>query len=177
VWLPKGVWYDFWNDEQIKGDRVIDYPAAVGKLPLFVKEGSIIPMANYALSTAAIKNDSLTLHIYPGKDATFTLYEDDGVSEAYQNKNEKRTTAIVFKQSPFSLHIAAVVGNYRNASGQRAYQLVFHGLSKPVCFDVNGVKIKKEDMYWDAEKKILTISIHRSSVSKAIMLKRKEGCQ
>lgn len=89
VWLPKGTWYNFWNDEQIKGDRIIDFPAPVGKLPLFVKEGSIIPMANYALSTAAIKNDSLSIHVYPGKDAAFTLYEDDGISENYLNKNEK----------------------------------------------------------------------------------------
>ena len=176
VWLPKGTWYDFWNDEQIRGGRLIDYPAPVGKLPLFVKEGSIIPMANYALSTAAIKNDSLTLHVYPGKDATFILYEDDGVSESYQNKNEKRTTTIGFKQPAFSLHISAAVGNYKNAPGQRAYQVVFHNLSKPVCFEVNGVKLKKEEMSWDAEKKILTVSIQRSSVSKAIVLKRTEGC-
>lgn len=177
VWLPNGTWYDYWNDEQINGNKIIDYPAPVGKLPLFVKSGSIIPMANYALSTAAINGDSLSIHVYPGKDAAFILYEDDGISENYQNNNEKRTTSITFKQLSFSLHIAAAAGNYKNAPEQRAYQIVFHGLSKPVCFEANGVKIKKEKMVWDADKKILTVSVSRTAVTNAIVIKRINSCQ
>lgn len=177
VWLPKGLWYDFWNDEKIEGNKIVDYPAPVGKLPLFVKAGSIIPMANYALSTAFIAADSLTIHVYPGKDAAFTLYEDDGISENYRNKNEKRTTVIAFNQTSFSLHIAAAVGNYKNAPGQRAYQIVFHDLSKPVCFEVNGVKIKKEKTLWDMDKKTQTIFIQRSLVKKAMLIKRISNCQ
>ena len=172
VWLPNGVWYDFWNDEQLNGNRVIDYSAPLGKLPLFVKAGSIIPMANYALSTAFIHDDSLTIHVYPGKDAVFTLYEDDGVSEAYRNKKGKRTTAITFKQSSFALNIAAAVGSYKNAPEQRAYQIVFHGLSKPVCFEVNGKEINRQRMLWDADKKAMTVFIQRSSVMKAIEIKQ-----
>ncbi len=177
IWLPKGIWFNFWNDEIIAGNKIIDYPAPVGKLPLFVKAGSIIPMANYAMSTAFIADDSLTIHVYPGEDAAFTLYEDDGVSEAHKKQNEKRTTAIAFKQTSFSLHIAAAVGNYNNAPEQKAYQIVFHGLSKPVCFEVNGVKIKKEATLWDADKKTLTVSIQRSSVKKAMLIKRISNCQ
>ncbi len=41
VWLPKGTWYDFWNDTKYSGDRVINYNASIGNLPLFVKAGSI----------------------------------------------------------------------------------------------------------------------------------------
>jgi alpha-D-xyloside xylohydrolase len=98
---------------------------------LFVKAGSIIPMVNYALSTSAIHNDSLAIHVYPGKDAAFTLYEDDEVSEACRYKNDKRTTLIIirFNQSSFSLQIAAAAGNYNNASGKRCYQIIFHGIS------------------------------------------------
>lgn len=174
VWLPKGTWYDFWNDEQIIGDGVINYPAPVGKLPLFVKAGSIIPMAPYALSTAFIPNDSLTIHVYPGKDAIFTMYEDDGVTENYKNKKEKQTTAINFKQSSFSLNISPVTGHYTKAAKLRAYQVVFHGLSKPLCLALNGVKIKNESLLWDADKKTLTISIEHFPVSKSLVLK---SCQ
>jgi len=176
VWLPKGVWYDFWSDEKIEGDKIINYPAPVGKLPLFVKAGSIIPMANYALSTAFIANDSLTLHIYPEKNATFTLYEDDGVSENYRNKNEKRTTAITFNQSAFSLQIAAAVGNYTNSAEQRSYQIVFHGLSKPICFEANGVKIKEGAMVWDENKKTLSVFTERFPVSKNLLIKSIGNC-
>ncbi|HLA55519.1 MAG TPA: TIM-barrel domain-containing protein [Flavobacterium sp.] len=176
VWLPKGDWYDFWNDDKITGDRTISYPAPIGKLPLFVKSGSIIPMANYALSTAFIAADSLTFHIYPGKNAAFTLYEDDGVTEAYKIKNEKRTTVLDFNQSAFSFHIAAAVGNYNNAPTERSYKIVFHGVSKSMCFEVDGVKIKttqnptEATAVWDEDKKIISVTIPRTSVTKNIVI-------
>lgn len=180
VWLPKGDWYDYWDDTKMTGYRTIDYPAPVGKLPLFVKAGSIIPMANYALSTAFIAADNLILHVYPGNDASFELYEDDGISEAYQTANEKRKTVFNFSQSAFLLHIAAAVGNYKNAPDQRSYQLVFHGISKPVDFEVNGVRIKtmqsatsrEATAVWDEKGKTITVTIPRSPVTKTFVVKR-----
>lgn len=65
-----------------------------------------------------------------------------GVHKKFRTKNEKRTTAISFTQSSFSLNIEAANGNYKNAVPERSYQIVFHGLSKPVCFEVNGKKNK-----------------------------------
>ncbi|MBI3138341.1 MAG: glycoside hydrolase family 31 protein [Sphingobacteriales bacterium] len=171
LWLPKGKWYDFWDDHSINGDRVINYPAPVGKLPLFVKAGSILPMANYALSTAFIHEDTLTLHVYPGKDAAFTLYEDDGITENYRNRNEKRTTAITFNHASFSLKIGASAGAYIHSPQQRAYTIVFHGMSRPLCFEVNGTSIKKLALSWDAEKKTQTLSIQRFPVTKNIVIK------
>ncbi len=188
VWLPKGVWFDFWNDEQITGNRKINYPAPIGKLPLFVRGGSIIPMANYALSTAFIHNDSLTFHVYPGNDATFTLYEDDGVTEAYRYKNEKRTTAVSFNQSSFTFRIEAAFGDFNNAPEQRAYQIIFHGVNNPVTFEVNGQNIKTtpppqqkstvETMsIWDAKKKTLSVFIPRTTVAKSLVIKRTANAQ
>jgi alpha-D-xyloside xylohydrolase len=145
-------------------------------------------MANYALSTAFIPADSLTFHVYPGKDASFTLYEDDGVTEAYRVKNEKRTTSLHFNQSSFSFQIEAAVGTYTNAPEQRAYQIVFHDVLQPVCFEVNGVKIKttqtsqnsssgKTVAVWDANRQIISVTIPRSPVTKAFEIKRIKDCQ
>jgi alpha-glucosidase (family GH31 glycosyl hydrolase) len=188
IWLPEGKWYDFWNDELLNGNRVIDYLAPTGKLPLFVKAGSIIPMVNYALSISAISNDSLIIHVYPGKDAAFELYEDDGVSENYRIKNEKRTTNIIFEQTPFLLKIESVIGNFYNASEQRVYQIIFHDILNPIYFEVNGKKIesfqtqqkpsaKDGISFWDANKKTLSLIIPRSSVTKTHIIKRIESCQ
>jgi alpha-glucosidase (family GH31 glycosyl hydrolase) len=183
VWLPKGEWYDFWDDTKIIGDKIIAYPAPIGKLPLFVKAGSIIPMANYALSTAFIAADNVTFHVYPGNDASFTLYEDDGITEYYKTRNEMRITEVGFKQSDFLFYISAAVGNYAKAPDQRSYQIVFHGLLHPVDFVVNGVKIKtvqiaQKKVYgettacWDGVKKTITVKIPRSAVTKTFVVKR-----
>lgn len=172
VWLPKGVWYDFWDDKKIAGNNIVDYHAPIGKLPLFVKAGSIIPMANFALSTSFIAADSLTIHVYTGKDAAFTLYEDDGVTENYKTKMGKRNTAIHFTQSTFALTISAAAGNYKGATEKRAYQVVFHGLSQPIHFEINGAIVKPGSTTWNAKNKTQTIFIKRYSVTKSLTLKK-----
>lgn len=178
TWLPVGQWYDFWTDEKINGGKTISYPSPLGRLPLFVKAGSIIPMYNFALSTAFIHEDSLDIHIYPGKDATFMLYEDDGNSENYL-KNEKRSTTIRFYQSKYSLEIGAASGTYKNAPASRRYKIEFHGSLKPFNVEVNGTRFKpvqkqilEKGVLWDEKKKILTVYIPRTSVSTKLTIRK-----
>ncbi len=185
VWLPKGIWFDFWNDQKLSGDQVISYQSPMGQLPLFVKAGSIIPMANYALSTSFIHPDSLILHVYPGQNGSFTLYEDDGNTEAYKIKNEIRTTLITFDQSTTELKIEAARGGYENAPSNRAYQINFHALNNPRKIIVNNRAVKKlpnipkanenvEGAYWDDDKKILSVFIKKTDVNKSVVVKVKK---
>lgn len=179
IWLPEGGWFDFWNDELVKGNRTINYSAPLGKLPLFVRTGSIIPMANFALSTAYIPKDSLTIHVYPGSDASFTLFEDDGITEEYKTAKALRKTIIRFNPKAFSLEINPATGNYRGAPAERAIQVEFHGLQKPFNVEVNGKILKpllnieiSEGLLWNEKRKLLTILIPKTSVAKKIVIKR-----
>ncbi len=169
VWLPKGNWYDFWNDEKLDGNRTFDYPAPAGKLPLFVRSGSIVPMYNFALSTAFIHEDSLTLQIYTGKDAEFTLYEDDGISENWKLKNEKRETRLTFNQEKLELTISGSEGTYKNAPSNRFYKIIFHGLSKPVELEVNGRKLES---VWNQEMKTLTVTINKIPIDQKLVIRK-----
>jgi len=84
VYLPEGSdWYDFWTNELYSGGQVIEAEAPLDRLPLYVKAGSIIPMGNDILSTAQ-KQDILDILVYPGADAEFVLYDDDGVTYNYE---------------------------------------------------------------------------------------------
>lgn len=181
VWLPKGNWYDFWNDAQLKGDQTISYPAPLGKLPLFVKAGSIIPAANYALSTAFMRGDSLTIHVYTGADGSFSLYEDDGITERYKSKGEKRITNISFTQESSFIAIHAAQGSYTSAVKSRAYRVIVHGLTHPQIFSVNGVELgqlqtdreaiaAQEGLVWNESKKQLSIYIKSTPVSQSLSI-------
>jgi alpha-D-xyloside xylohydrolase len=185
VWLPKGNWYDFWSDEKLAGDRVINYTAPIGTLPLFVKEGSIIPKANYALTTSAIANDSLNVHVYPGKNAYFNLYEDDGISEAYKKNNEKATTVFSFNQASFTLKISPVEGTYKNAPLTKSYTVIFHNIKKLARAKLNGIILntisadkksqnKKAGISWNKKSSILTVYIPQSVVSNQHVIKLEE---
>lgn len=76
VYLPSGCdWYDFYTEKRYSGGRFITADAPIDKIPLFVKEGSIIPTAKFALSTEE-QSPELNLNIYSRGEAAYTLYED-----------------------------------------------------------------------------------------------------
>ncbi len=84
LYLPHGHWYDFWTEEKIEGGREVSKAVDLATMPLYVRAGSIIPMGPVKQYTAEKAPGPLTLVIYPGADATFALYEDDGLTFDYR---------------------------------------------------------------------------------------------
>jgi alpha-glucosidase/alpha-D-xyloside xylohydrolase len=84
LYLPRGVWYDFWTGERVEGRREVRRPVDLETLPLYARAGAILPLAPVRQYTGEAVDGPLTLRVYPGADGSFTLYEDDGVSFAYR---------------------------------------------------------------------------------------------
>lgn len=86
LYLPAhdGGWIDFWSGEKRKGGMHIDVPADIETLPLFVKAGSIIPMGAAVQYASQPSDEPMEIRIYPGADASFTLYEDEGDNYHYE---------------------------------------------------------------------------------------------
>jgi alpha-D-xyloside xylohydrolase len=93
VYLPAGSdWYNYWTNEKLAGGQTVTVAAPIDVIPLFVRAGSIVPMGVDIPSTAtaqALKE----VRVYPGKNAEFMLYDDDGVSYDYE-KGVGRTTRL-----------------------------------------------------------------------------------
>ncbi len=86
VYLPKdSVWYDFWTNKKYEGGQTITVNAEIEKLPLMVRAGSIIPIADSSQHTNAITQDHFTLKVYSGYDGEFTLYQDERDNYNYEN--------------------------------------------------------------------------------------------
>lgn len=85
VYLPKGAsWIDFWTGETIDGGKTLTKATPRDILPLYVKGGSIIPWGPKVQYAAEKKWDDLEIRVYPGADADFILYEDEGDSYNYE---------------------------------------------------------------------------------------------
>src|SRR5262249_21265614 len=84
VYLPAGIWYDFWTEEQIEGGREINRPVDLATMPLYVRGGSIIPFGPVKQVTGEKSHAPLALVIYPNPDASGTMYEDDGQTFNYR---------------------------------------------------------------------------------------------
>jgi alpha-glucosidase (family GH31 glycosyl hydrolase) len=84
IYLPRGAWYDFWNGERIEGGREISREVDLETIPIYTRAGSIVPMGPVRQYVSETVEGPLTVTIYPGADAEFLLYEDDGKSFAYR---------------------------------------------------------------------------------------------
>jgi alpha-glucosidase (family GH31 glycosyl hydrolase) len=84
VYLPRSAWYDFWTGERLEGGREISRPVDLETMPLYVRAGSILPLGPVKQFVAEKVDGPLSVSIYPGADASFLLYEDDGTSFNYR---------------------------------------------------------------------------------------------
>lgn len=181
VYLPKGNWVNFWTDEIIQGGRVIVTPAPLHQLPLFVRSGSIIPMAPVMQYSDERSLDTVTLHIYPDetdqKENSYTLYEDDGKTLEYQKGNyslTKFTQQILTSDTGKSLRIISTSsqGEYNGKLLRRNYLLEIHNVAKdPFTVKHNGrICLVKNSM---ASFRAETDSYYYDSVSQKLFIQIK----
>ena len=88
VYLPGGTWFDYWDGTEYPGSVWIKSAAPLERWPLFVRGNSIIPTGPLMQYTGQRPTDPLIFTCYMSGDgqASYTLYEDDGSTLAYQNK-------------------------------------------------------------------------------------------
>lgn len=125
VYMPKGAaWYDFDTGKQYQGGTRATVDAPVTRIPLFVRAGAIVPMGPVTQYVDEQPGASLTLTVYTGADGSFSLYEDDGVSNAY-TRGESSRIALSYDDKRGTLSIGARAGRYQGMVEQRTFRIRF----------------------------------------------------
>ena len=78
VYLPEGDWYDFWSGKRYSGKQRIEVRPPLDQIPMFVKSGTILPLAEATGSTADAESWRIEAQVYGANPAPAVLYEDDG---------------------------------------------------------------------------------------------------
>jgi alpha-D-xyloside xylohydrolase len=91
-YLPAGsLWYDFWTGEAHEGGRELIVPVPPGRMPLFVRAGSIVPAETALLEySGQVGGEPMEIRVYPGADGAFSLYEDSGDGYDYEKGSRNR---------------------------------------------------------------------------------------
>jgi alpha-glucosidase (family GH31 glycosyl hydrolase) len=139
LWLPPGKWYDFHSKKLMQGNKIITVNTPVGFLPLYVKQGSIIPRYPYSLSTAFADKQNILLDVYTGSDGAAELIEDDDRSEAYR-QGEVQYTQFNYSEKYKRLTIGGVTGSYAGAPKRRNYTITFYGEADD-CWEFKGERL------------------------------------
>ncbi len=148
VYLPKGYWYDFYNDNVYSGGKTHVVSCPIEKLPVFVKGASIIPVQKKVLHTGADAGEFLEIHLYNGEDNnSFVYYEDDGNSYAYQSDAAYYKRTIHYDVDQSSLTFNKKEG--LKASKFSKIKLYFHGFEE-VFPKLQGTPaiVEEEDYRW-----------------------------
>lgn len=119
----KNAWFDFWTGKRFEGGQTISFPAPLDKIPVFVKEGSILPMGNVIQNTNS-KQDELEIRIYTGKDAVFTIYNDEGDNYNYE-KGKHIEIPMVWNEKNQTLTLEKQKGSYKDQTAQYTMNIVW----------------------------------------------------
>ena len=134
VYFPEGGWYDFYSGEYYAGGRSRSVPAPYDRMPLYVRAGSIIPFGPAIEWTDQKPDDAIRLYIYAGRDADFTLYEDDGLTYAYE-KGAFSTIPIHWDDASRTLTIGDRSGSFPEMLAQRSFHVVVVDPAHPHGYD------------------------------------------
>jgi alpha-glucosidase len=125
VYFPAGQWYDLYTGKVQQGNRQEIIELTTQKLPVYVKESSIIPMQSLVQYTAQQPADTLALHIYNGTAKnTFIYYEDDGESYEYEQQVFYKR-AITFNPVNRTIEFSRVAGSF--PSKFKTIKVIMHG--------------------------------------------------
>ncbi len=144
VSLPKGVWFDYWNNKRYTGAQTIQAPVTLQTIPVFVKAGSFIPMIQPIQTTEQYSSQQLQLHYYADasvKTATGQMYEDDGKDPQALANGHYELLDFTARQQPRALQFSFSRhgGEYAGKPAARHIELVVHNWqSQPSVVQVGG---------------------------------------
>lgn len=115
IYLPEGQWIDYFTGDVYEGGRILNnFDAPIWKLPLFVKAGAIVPMNRPNNNIHEVNTAERIFDIWPAGHSEFTLYDDDGNTEAYL-RGEHATTKVTSEldaKGNLAITICPTEGNY-----------------------------------------------------------------
>ena len=142
-YLPNGAtWYDFWTGKQFKGGQNVTIETTIDRVPMFVRAGSILPLGPEMQYVGEKKWDNLEMHVYPGANGSFVLYEDEGDNYNYE-KGAYATITFQWNDSKKVLTIGDRQGNYPGMLKTRTFTIVMpNGQQKQVEYSGSKTEIR-----------------------------------
>ncbi len=134
IYLPEGEWIDYFSGEKYEGGRILNnFDAPLWKLPLFVKNGAIIPMTNPNNNVSEINQRLRIYEMYPDKHTMTVEYDDDGTSEDYKS-GKGVTTFIesnVTSKNDVLITVHRTQGNFDGFVKEKATEFRINVTQKP----------------------------------------------
>ena len=136
------------------GGQQLKVDAPYERMPLYVREGAIVPYGPEMQYSDEKPAEEITLYVYAGKDGEFTLYEDEGVNYNYE-KGQYATIPFTYNDAEGTLTIGDRAGEFPGMLKERTFNVVKVSKDKPQPFDT---KAKGVTVKYDGKQQSVSIS-------------------
>lgn len=150
IYLPKGQWVDFFSGICYEGGRIINnFAAPLWKLPVFVRQGAIIPMIHAHNNPNQIDLHTRAFVIYPSGHSEFTAYDDDGRTQAYL-RGESATTLVTSDlndKGVLTVVVEPTKGTFAGFEPEKSTEYVINIKERPkrITLKMNGKKVRLDE--------------------------------
>jgi alpha-glucosidase (family GH31 glycosyl hydrolase) len=172
VYLPAGDWYDFWTDEKFTGPCWIDADAPLARIPLYVRAGAVVPMLATAPASTNEAWTDIEVNAWAGAAGRFDLYDDDGLSYAYE-KGAFAVTPLA-ADAAGNVTVGEVHGDASCIPAGRNYRMVMHtgGQQELPPVEVNFDRVE----YGTGRCVLRAVLINRTGADLPVTLRITEPC-
>ncbi len=137
VYFPKQCgWYDLYTGKHIQGGQTVSVDAPYERMPVFVREGAIIPFGPTMEWSDQKPAELINLYVYAGADGKFQLYEDEGTNYNYE-KGKYATIDITYNDKQHSVTIGDRKGQFSGMLQDRRFNVVLITPSQSRTLDLN----------------------------------------
>lgn len=176
-YLPDGMWYEFTTGKKYAGNKKYVSFYKEEDYPIFAKRGSIIPLSNKSNVNNTANPTDIEIHVFPGQNNTYRMYEDDGISSLYK-EGFYLVTEIDYNYLPnnYTLIIRSVEGKSGIVPDVRNYKIRFRNtkLAEDVIVYFDSTPIQVTNKYVDNNDFIVEVNNVRTVGQLTINCKGKD---
>lgn len=137
LYLPDtNGWYDLYTGKYVHGGMQLNADAPYERMPVMVKEGSVIPVGPALQYTNEKPANVITLFVYTGKDAAFTLYEDEDTNYNYE-KGAFANIPFSYNETTKTLTIENREGSFNGMLTKRTFRIIWVNKDCPKEFNAD----------------------------------------
>lgn len=162
VWFPPGIWQDYFTGATFTGPGTQTINVPTSRMPVFVKEGGIIPLQPSTGQAQTAGTAPITLQVHAGANGTYSMYDDAGTGLGYRSSQSSQTPISYTENASAAtstLTISPAVGSYPGEPSSRNYTLDLVDESAPSSVQINGQTIAASQWTYNAAAHTLQVPL------------------
>jgi hypothetical protein len=178
VWFPPGTWQDYFTGATFTGPGTQSINVPTSRMPVFVKEGGIIPLQPSTGQAKTAGTAPITLQVHAGANGSYSMYDDAGTGLGYKS-GQSTETPISYNENASAatstLTISPATGSYTGEPSNRTYTLDLVDESAPSSVQINGQTIAASQWTYNAATHTLQVPLGAVSTTASLTVTQVGG--